>query len=165
MLNVTTYDLLATDDSATTEGKYEAILDVVCAEGNKSDVIPSANGRDVNVEYAEGERPRLEPIVLAIINNTDGTFWEIAQGKRTVRQFTEVEKAIVRTVATYPLCTWMTIQQVCYPSWHIKPQQALERAYQSLLDDGVIRMEGAYYVTDWSLEEIEAGVKAGAKEE
>lgn len=64
------------------DGKYEAILEVVCAEGNKSDVLVSA-GRNVIVDYAEGERTRLEPVVLAIVNNTDGTFWEAAEKHTT----------------------------------------------------------------------------------
>lgn len=75
-----TYHFPENDDNS--DGKYEAILEVVCAEGNKSDVLVSA-GRKVVVDYAEDERGRLEPSVLAIMQNTDGTFWEIAERQGT----------------------------------------------------------------------------------
>lgn len=77
------YQFLESDDDAATEGKFEAVVDVVCNGSHKSDVIPSANGREVNIVYIEGERAVLEPVVLAILRNSDGTFWSIAEAHNT----------------------------------------------------------------------------------
>lgn len=74
-----TYQFPATDDEATLEGKFEAVVEVVCNDPNRSDVLPGANVREATVAYAEGERQRIEPVVLAIVRNADGTFWDIAE--------------------------------------------------------------------------------------
>lgn len=72
------YWLLDTDDLPSCEGKYEAILQVVCQTGNKSDVIPCGNARRVHVGWDAEERKTLEADVLAIANCTDDTYWAVA---------------------------------------------------------------------------------------
>lgn len=76
------------DGEATRDSKYEAILAVVTQDGNKSEVLIDT-GRNVSISYAEGERTRLEPPVLAIINNTDRSFWDIAE--KTVHGISQAE--------------------------------------------------------------------------
>lgn len=78
MLQRVDYRFPDSDTQDRCEGKFEAILDVVCRDGAKSDVIPCGRPGAVYIAWDAEERKTAEPDVLAIINCVDSSYWDIA---------------------------------------------------------------------------------------